>query len=101
LRAETAESRETSLRERVQKLSAKGDVPSFVGSQLADVESDQSVTAYNWKIRTTEQISTQPSGTVLSQRAVNSTRSGQEGATEAEAMDHDPDSHGGGFDEDE
>jgi PASTA domain len=66
-RAETAERRAAILRQRVRKLSAKGDVPSFVGSQLADVESDQTVAAYNWKISTTEQISTQQPGTVLSQ----------------------------------
>src|SRR3954468_12524376 len=62
-----AEGQIANLRGRVGKLSAKGDVPSFVGERAADVESDPAVTTYNWKIKTTDQISNRPPGTVLSQ----------------------------------
>jgi hypothetical protein len=66
-RLDQAEGQVAGLRQRVKKLTAKGDVPSFVGDQISDVEADQSVAAFNWKIRTTDQISDQPPGTVLSQ----------------------------------
>jgi hypothetical protein len=72
-RAEDAERQVASLRERVRKLSAKGDVPSFVGSQLSDVEADETVATYNWKIRTTEQISSESPGTVLEQSPTEGT----------------------------
>jgi hypothetical protein len=66
-RAESAERRLADLKQRIRKLSAKGDVPSLVGSQLADVEADQTVAAYNWKLQTSEEVSTSEPGTVLRQ----------------------------------
>src|SRR3954454_14356132 len=66
-RAEDAEGEVVDLHDQVKKLSARGEVPSFVGDFVDDVESSDAVEAYNWKVKTKSQISEKEPGTVLSQ----------------------------------
>jgi PASTA domain-containing protein len=66
-RLETAEGQVAELKQRVRRLSARGEVPSFVGQDVSEAEADDAVATYNWKVKTTEQISSEAPGTVLSQ----------------------------------
>jgi hypothetical protein len=75
-RLDTAEGRVAALRQRVRKLSARGEVPSFVGEQVRDAEADPSVATYNWKIRTSGEVSSETPGTVLHQSPAEGTSLG-------------------------
>ncbi len=62
------ESRLTAAEDRIEKLSARGEVPDFTGQTLAEAETNEQVTLYEWKIKPRRQISDEADpGTVIGQ----------------------------------
>lgn len=55
------------LNDRIATLTAKGEVPALVGEDVDDARSDDAIGAYDWKVRTVEQISGETPGTVIAQ----------------------------------
>jgi hypothetical protein len=64
----TERDRTAELAERIKTLSAKGEVPAFVGEDLSEAEGAEQVSAYDWQVKTVRQVSERSPGTVLSQR---------------------------------
>jgi hypothetical protein len=66
-RTEQAQTRGDKLAAQVKTLSAKGEVPSLTGMDLADARDEDSVSAYDWNLKTVRQISGESPGTVIAQ----------------------------------
>jgi hypothetical protein len=62
-----AESRVESLSEQVEALSAQGEMPSFVGDDIDDAQTDDAIDMYDWDVKTRRVISDEPAGTVIGQ----------------------------------
>lgn len=63
-----AEDRASTAEEAVEKLSAKGEVPDFIGDNASAARDNDLVDQFGWKIRTVKRISsTRRAGTVIKQ----------------------------------
>jgi hypothetical protein len=66
-RANAAEADASDLAQRVEELTAVGEVPDFTGDTISDARDDSLLSDFDWKVETVEQPSREPEGTVLAQ----------------------------------